>query len=48
MPSENRYFGGYFPWLTDVCAAALAGVFAFGVFADDDPVEGGGVAGDGC
>ena len=29
-------------------AAALAGVFAFGVFSDDDPVEGGGAVGDGC
>ena len=29
-------------------AAALAGVFAFGVFSDDDPVEGGGMKGDGC
>ena len=29
-------------------AAALAGIFAFGVFTDDDPVEGGGVVGDGC
>lgn len=31
-----------------MCAAALAGVFAFGVFSDYDPVEGGGVMDDGC
>ena len=47
MSSEYRYLGGYFPGLTDVCAAALAGVFAFGVFTNDDPVEGGGFVGDG-
>lgn len=39
MVGEDRYFSGYFPWLTDVCAAALAGVFAFSVLADDEPVE---------
>lgn len=44
MPGEDRDFGGYFPWLADVRPAALAGVLALAVFADDDPVEVAGAA----
>ena len=46
MPGKNRHFGRDFPWLPNVGAPALPGVFALGVFADDDPVEvaGAGVA----
>ena len=39
MPGEDGDFGGDFPGLTDVGAATLTRVLAFGVLAHDDPVE---------
>ena len=39
MPGEDRDLGRDFPWLTDMTAATVPGVFAFAVLAYDDPVE---------
>ena len=36
---EDADVGGGLPGLVGVAAAAVAGVFPLGVFADDDPVE---------
>jgi len=36
---EDGDFRGYFPGLATVRAAPVAGVFAFGVLADEDPVD---------
>lgn len=38
MAGEHGYFRGYLPGLSTVRTAALAGVLAFAVLADDDPV----------
>jgi len=39
MARENRNLDGGFPRLIHVAAASVAGVFAFGVLADDHPVQ---------
>ena len=40
MSREDADFGRYLPRLAYVRTAALTGVFALGVFADDNPVKG--------